>query len=83
MHFCRICNTRCCNVPKLDVCEHLTNYQYAALTISFRANQIKSIRFMYFFVSVINICHKIFIRGTDMNVASFAVPFWTPSLISH
>ena len=31
---------RCCDVPKLVVCEHLTNWQYAALTMSFRADTI-------------------------------------------
>ena len=41
-------HSRCCDVPKLDVCEHLTNWQYATLTMSFRANLIQSIRFMYF-----------------------------------
>ena len=45
---------RCCDVPKFDGCEHLTNWQYAALSMSFRANLIQSIRFMYFSVSVIH-----------------------------
>ena len=70
-------HSRCCDIPKLDICEHLTNWQYATLTRSFRENLIQSIRFMSFF-SVINtnlFCHKkytgIFISGKDMNAASF------------
>ena len=72
-------HSRCCDIPKLDVCEHLTNWQYATLTMSFRANMMQSFTFMYCFVSLIStnsLCHKkytgIFISGKDMNATSFA-----------